>query len=168
MFDVICKWFVDGFCCWEVWGVKIIGLLIFCGIFYLIILLMSCSMLEFFFNGLLISCWFMLILFIGGGRFGCINEGNCGWIVVDLLRVESKVILSGCCFIGKVECVCSDLGGVIGGKLKFLDGKVGVGGVLERVERFCIWRYFCRILVNKEFVFLGNIGFMVDDRGFFE
>ena len=79
----------------------------------------------------------MLTLFIEGGRFGCTNEGNCGWTVAGLLRVESKAILSGCCPTGKVECVCSDPGGVIGGKSKFSEGKVGVGGVLERAERFC-------------------------------
>ena len=79
----------------------------------------------------------MLTLFIGGGRFGCTNEGNCAWTVADLLRVESNAILSGCCPTGKVECVCSDPGGVIGGKSKFSDGKVGVGGVLERAERLC-------------------------------
>lgn len=163
VFDVICKWVVEGFGFCGIWGVNIIGLLIFWGIFRFIISLMSCLMLELFFIDW--SWGFMLILFIEGGRFVCIKEGIGGWIVVGLFRFVKRVIFRGCWLIVKVEWLCIDLGGVIGGKLKFFDGKVGVGGVLERSIIFCVWRYFWRILFNKELGFLGNIGFIVEDCG---
>lgn len=80
----------------------------------------------------------MFVLRIVGGRFGDINEDNCDWIEVDLLRFEINVIRKGCCLV--VNDAWIDSGGVMGGRLKFLDGKVGVGGVFERVVRFCVWR----------------------------
>jgi len=77
----------------------------------------------------------MLTFPIVGGRFGVTNEGSCDWTVAGLLRFDIKAILRGCCPTGKAECI--DPGGVIGGKSKFSDGKVGVGGVLERAARLC-------------------------------
>ena len=80
----------------------------------------------------------MLALRTAGGRFGDTNEDNCDWIEVDLLRFEINAIRKGCCPAANDAWI--DPGGVMGGRSKFSDGKVGVGGVLERAARFCAWR----------------------------
>ena len=165
-FDAICKWAEAGLGCWETWGVKTIGSLTPCGISRSTISSMSSSIFEPSTSGSLTtggSCWPMLTVLIGGGRFGGTNEGNCDWTAEGLLRFDIKAILRGCCPAGNDECI--DPGGVIGGKSKFSDGKVGVGGVLERAARFCTWRYSCRISRSNEFGSPGNTGFMADDCG---
>lgn len=65
--------------------------------------------------------------------FGDTNEGNCDCIEVDL-RLDINAIRKGCC--PATNAACKDPGGVIGGRSKFSDGNVGVGGVLDRAARF--------------------------------